>query len=459
MPLRSIAFLLYFLGSSSAALVYPMVGLVCYIVLYHIFPQTTWWGKALEPLGIRYAFICGTCLLIGTTLSIGRVKFGRPSIHPVEIGAIVVYLCMLLTLVTGVGTNQFTVILIDKMGKVVLFLLVMSHVLVSEKRLWVLAVVLTVMTFYLGHEAKNAPSGAFLHNRLDGIGGPDFRESAGLAIHLCALMPFVVIVLRQKRWLLRFTAFFAACYGINAVLLCRARSAFLACIVAGIMAVVYAPRRFRRWIAVTLLCGCAGGLALSDYWFWKRMDSIVVSEGEEREASSAIRLTIWAAAWEMFKVNPMGVGVGQFQFQVKKYSEEMKNKTRDAHNSFVLCAGETGIPGLAAYLATLGLSWMTLHQTSRRVRARLNDSELFQWMIWANRLGLVVYIVSGLFVSRFYTEGMWWLIILPVCLARAAENKIREEATDELEIEAALAASASRPEWSLAGARLGGSIA
>lgn len=84
MPLRSVAFLLYFVGSSGAALIWPMVGLICYVVLYHVYPQTTWWGKALEPLDLRYTFICGSCLVVGALVSAGRTRVPRPIIHPIE---------------------------------------------------------------------------------------------------------------------------------------------------------------------------------------------------------------------------------------------------------------------------------------------------------------------------------------------------------------------------------------
>lgn len=453
MPLRSIAFLLYFFGSSTATLVWPMVGLVCYVALYHLYPQTTWWGKPLEPLGIRYAFVCGTCLVIGTAITSARMRMGRHFLHPVEVGAIIVYLSVLLTLVTGVGLSNQSLMLVDKMGKVLLFLLIMSHVLVSRHRLWMFALVLTLMVLYLGHEARNAPPSAFHHNRLDGIGGPDFRESAGLAIHLCALMPFVAVVLWQKRWLLRITAFFAAAYGVNAILLCRARSAFVAALAAGVMAVIYAPKRWRRSITVLVILAGVGGFLLSDTWFWKRMDTIVVSGEESRDESAAIRLQIWAAAWEMFKTNPFGVGVGQFHWQVKRYSDALENTSRDAHNSFVLCAGELGVVGLLAYVGTLGLAWMTLNQVSRQVRRHVEDPDLFEWLVLANRLALVVYVVAGLFVSRFYTEGMWWLVIMPVCLSRAVENECFQEANAERELLAELEAEGGRLEPALAGVR------
>lgn len=401
MPFRSLAFLLYFFGSSTAAFVYPMVGLVCYVMLYHVNPQTTWWGKSINNLGIRYTFICGICLIIGTLITARRSPIEKRGLHPVEAGAIAVYLAMLLTLLTGVGLSTQTYFFFDKMGKVLLFLLVMSRLLVTRQRLWLFTLLLATMTLYLGHEATNAPPGAFFKNRLDGIGGPDFHESAGLAIHLCALMPFVAIVLWQKRWSLRLLAFLAACYGTNAILLCRARTAFVACVAAGCIAIYYAPRRFRRWITVSLMLALLGGIMLSDQWFWKRMGTIVVSEDQQRDLSAASRFQIWAAAWEMFKVHPMGVGVGQFEWQVKRHSEALKNRNRDAHNSFVLCAGELGMPGLLAYLCTLGLSWAALNQAARRSRLHLVDHDFYDWIILANRIALVVYMVSSLFVSRF----------------------------------------------------------
>jgi O-antigen ligase len=430
MPLRSLAFLAYFFGSSAAALASPMIGLVCYIVLYHLYPQTTWWGAPLKPLGIRYSFICGLCLLIGTVLQATRLRFGHRLIHPLEAGAVAVFLAMLLSLGTGAGPNAQTALLLDKMGKLVLFLIVFTHVVTSRGRLWSITLLFCLMVLYLGHEARNAPAGSFQQNRLDGIGGPDFRESASLAIHLCALMPFVAVVLRRHEWYYRLLAVLAAGYGVNAILLCRARSAFVAAVAAGLMAVWYAPRRFRRWIVGSLVLASIGVVFLSDTWFWKRMDTIVVSGDEQRESSSASRFMIWSAAWDMFKSNPLGVGAGQFEWQVKRYSDELENRNRDAHNSLVLCAGELGVPGLLAYLGTLVLAWMTLNQAARQVRYHVREADFFEWTILANRLALITYLVAGLFVSRLYTEGMWWLILMPVCLSRAVENEIRAQVAE-----------------------------
>jgi hypothetical protein len=65
-------------------------------------------------------------------------------------------------------------------------------------------------------------------------------------------------------------------------------------------------------------------------------------------------------------------------------------------------------------------------------RTRLHDPDLFEMLVFANRLAIIVYMVAGLFVSRFYTEGAWWFLALPVCLERAVENEVRALASEPL---------------------------
>jgi putative inorganic carbon (hco3(-)) transporter len=442
MPLRSIAFILYFFGSATATFVAPMAGVLCYITLYHVYPETTWWGKYLDPFGIRWAFVIALCLVIGTAINHKRLRLGRYLVHPIEWGLLMVFCTMLLSALAGVGWDHRTSFVIDKMAKVFLFAFTMSHVVVSRRHVWHLTVLLAVMSLYLGHEARVAPPGAFSESRLNGIGGPDFREATGLAIHLLALLPFAAILLLHKAWRFRLLAFLAIAYSINAVVLCRARSAFVAGVLAGITALWYVPRRHRGWVVAMLALGAVGSYKLSDQWFWERMKTIA-SSPEDREVSSAARLVIWGAAWEMIKDRPLGVGVGQFERYVNRYAtlqtrtaygnkatESLNMIARDAHNSFVLCVAETGFLGLAAFVATLALSWRTLSRLDRRVRDHLSDPGFFRMIIFANRMALLVYLIAGMFVSRFYTEGFWWLIILPVCLKRAVENEIRQEVQD-----------------------------
>ncbi len=431
MPLRSIAFLLYFLGSSGAAIAFPMVGVICYIVLYHVYPQTTWWGPYLDFLGLRYSFVCGLCLLIGTGLNLNRLPIGRRFLHPTEWAMLAMFLCILISATMAGQWSYRTDVFLDKMAKVFLFVLLMSHVVVTRNRLWQLTLVFTLMALYLGHEAKIAPPGAFRTSRLDGIGGPDFRESSGLAIHLFALMPFAAVVFQQKQLWLKVVAFLAGGYALNAVLLCRTRSAFMAGLAAGILAIWYIPRRYRRWVILVLVLATIGGIILSDNWFWERMVTIF-SSAEERDQSAAMRFVLWSGAWRMIKDNPWGVGVGHFERRIAQYVDDPDIEMRNAHNSFLLCAAETGVLGLVAYLAVLATAWHALSRVSRVARTRLHHPDLFEMLVFANRLAIIVYMVAGLFVSRFYTEGAWWFLMMPVCLERAVENEVRALADERL---------------------------
>jgi putative inorganic carbon (hco3(-)) transporter len=425
MPLRSLFFLVAFAGCTASSLLNPMIGVLTYVALYHIFPETTWWGKCLGPLGLRYSFITGICVLVGSVLHAGRLKFGRHFLHPVEWGILLLFLAMIVSTTAGGVWNAKATLLLDKMFKVVLFALLLSHITVTKQRLWQLTVLLTVMTLYLGHEATNAPPGAFTQNRLDGIGGPDFRESTGLAIHLLALLPFVAVVFRQRSWPLKLLAFLAGGYGVNAILLCRARSAFIGAVVAGLLAIWYAPRRYRGWIVGVLMVGALGVVKLSDSWFWTRMATVFTS-ADERDSSAANRLEIWSAAYQMVKANPMGVGMRQFRPRIGEYGIPGVSG-RDAHNTYILCAGELGLLGLLAYVGSLLAAWLALSMANRRIKRELADRQLLELLVFANRLAIVVYAVSGLFVSRLYVEGVWWFILLPACITRAVENEVRAQ--------------------------------
>ena len=54
---------------------------------------------------------------------------------------------------------------------------------------------------------------------------------------------------------------------------------------------------------------------------------------------------------------------------------------------------------------------------------------------WLRLLTLLVYLVSGFFVSRLYTEGMWLFLALPACIDRAVYNEVREHAGQAVIVE------------------------
>lgn len=75
------------------------------------------------------------------------------------------------------------------------------------------------------------------------------------------------------------------------------------------------------------------------------------------DAGSIDRKFIWQAGWKMFISNPwLGVGLGTFMFNFKKYiAEDYQYSAAYAHNCYLQMASEMGLIGLLAFLFILGL--------------------------------------------------------------------------------------------------------
>ncbi|WP_347261673.1 O-antigen ligase family protein [Rudaea sp.] len=71
---------------------------------------------------------------------------------------------------------------------------------------------------------------------------------------------------------------------------------------------------------------------------------------EEVDESTASRWEIWAGAMEIWRANPMGVGLNRFKDEIGNYS---RYKHYDAHNFYVLTLTELGPQGLFALLMLL----------------------------------------------------------------------------------------------------------
>ncbi len=72
------------------------------------------------------------------------------------------------------------------------------------------------------------------------------------------------------------------------------------------------------------------------------------------------RATLWAAAAAMVRAEPVeGIGLGRYFKDVSLYAADAESLIRpqeNAHNYFLQLAAETGLPGLALFLAVVGLS-------------------------------------------------------------------------------------------------------
>lgn len=130
------------------------------------------------------------------------------------------------------------------------------------------------------------------------------------------------------------------------------------------------------------------------------------------DKSSAQRLNLWAGGFEMIRQNPLtGVGLFRFGSTVGRYTPDPigPSDPRDAHNAYILNAGELGLPGLAALILLL------LWSGAAAVVSRLKGVHPTERLLGLSCLGsLLAVMVSCMFGSRFADEalvGGFWILV------------------------------------------------
>ena len=91
--------------------------------------------------------------------------------------------------------------------------------------------------------------------------------------------------------------------------------------------------------------------------------------------------------------NPI-LGVGPSNY-VRKYSQYDHTRPRQAHNSFVQCAGEFGLSGLFVYLALIYFTFRDLHRIQNRSGVDDEVAALTRTIL----ASMVGYMVCGFFLS------------------------------------------------------------
>ncbi len=127
------------------------------------------------------------------------------------------------------------------------------------------------------------------------------------------------------------------------------------------------PRRLRRGLALALALACAAAVVLGGLRAQRAWDSFTSSAGAEvanspgrfTSESSNFRWAWWTQAWSGFQAHAVeGTGAGSFQFTNERYRSSALDETIEPHNLPLQFLSETGIVGLAVFIAAMG--WLVL---------------------------------------------------------------------------------------------------
>ena len=129
----------------------------------------------------------------------------------------------------------------------------------------------------------------------------------------------------------------------------------------------------------------------------------------EIDASAQGRLDVWASGVRMAARNPVsGVGFGQFADNHLAYaSNRAEWESRDAHNSFIKAAAETGLVGFIPFMALVFLTFRVAYQ--RRKADVPEDSPIERAVRRSVFPSMMGFCVAAFFLSQCWS---WFLFIL-----------------------------------------------
>ena len=148
MALKTILyFILLLFGIAGSVTYHPLIGILGYLVTYNINPASQWWGVVLLSWGIRYSFFLAVATGLGIIFHGSKLKFNK-LLEGQEILLIVFLGIIWLSIPLGFGFNQAESNAV-KMLKIVIILLMASHIITELKYYEIMIWILIISGLYL----------------------------------------------------------------------------------------------------------------------------------------------------------------------------------------------------------------------------------------------------------------------------------------------------------------------
>jgi multisubunit Na+/H+ antiporter MnhC subunit len=428
MSIKGLLFIGLFGFCAVGALFLPQLGIYGYLADYAINPGNQWWGAPFYRLGLRGSFTLALCTLVGIALHHRKLKYGDKILYGQE-WCLLIFLSVVwaLTFLAPETVGRYTTT--DhpsvKLTKIFIFCLMMTHVITDIKKISGLFWVLASTSLILGINAWDTPYRRFVSGRLEGIGGADFDEANFFAAFMAAMLPIIAIqFMRSKNWIEKIYALICGVFTANAIILCRSRGAFIGMAAGALASLWFAPKGLRIKIIALLLIGALGVIYLTDEFFIDRIMTITADQSS-MDKSTTDRIELWKAGIKIFSRNPLGIGPGNWYQTIGRHAPEYEGK--DSHSTFIKCAVELGILGIAFFLLLLVQGYLNLKRVVNGIGI-LSPEEAhdFRQYFFAMVIATVVLLACALTITMIYIEIVWVIIMLPICLRRAYANATLE---------------------------------
>ncbi len=419
MSLRGLILLVYLGGSVPICLFRPFYGVVVWMILAFLNPQSFIWGAAADfpwSNAVALATIAGFLIF-----NHGWVR--RLVSFQVLLMAIL-WVWFIVTSINVDHTPLFQPHSADTwyrfgfVSKILLMTLITIGVVDSFSRLRILVIVIAgCFAFFV---VKSLPFIALTGGGAR-IYGPEHsmigdNNDFGLAMNMTAPLFFFLAETEPGRWGLFWRCMFFA--SIPVIFFTYSRGALVGLIVVTLLMIMRSKQRF---IALAIL-GAAVPLAVlfaPDAWR-DRMDP--TREGSVVDASAQERFNAWTFSWHL--VNDFPVAGGGFEtFSPELFEQYAPNAAdvRGPHSIYFGVLAEHGFVGLGLYLTLVASCLLTSIRLTRQ--ARRHEDPMVENYANMFRYSLIGFLVSGLFLGRAYFDYYFTIVACIVILNRVAREQ------------------------------------
>ncbi len=137
----------------------------------------------------------------------------------------------------------------------------------------------------------------------------------------------------------------------------------------------------------------------------------------EIDESAAERIEAWSAAINMSLARPLtGVGLNNFAPSLFDYAENFPGRDMTAHSTWFGILGETGVPGLAVFVAMIVACFRSIRRSEQRLRTEGPTTAMP--VAPALLAGLVGFCAAGSFLTQGFTWPIYIMVGLTAALSR-----------------------------------------
>jgi O-antigen ligase len=359
----------------------PLIGLT----IFTFFFVTSRWSNLFTEFGIYLA-------LFGLLLRPQEVSFPAPLRWA---GAFLLWIAV--TAAFAIAPEKAGETLVERLKTLVIFFVLVNALRTPKQLRFYMLLMLAAFLIYpargtlLNYVAGITTAGRVAWNNI--YANPN--DLAAITLLMLGFALALATVKAQNKWLRRALWVYAPVL-LVIIFLTQSRGVFIGLVVGFAPGVLQQLRR-RPALAVPLFIVALTLAVVIPAASWHRLGGItkltsVETIGQADKYGSALaRFELLKVSWQIFASNPvLGVGIGCYNEANGRYAPLIGE--RDAHNTYISLAAETGLPGLLLWLGLVGSVLVAVRRRRRSLKA---DDSTIQ-IVWVER-AVVGCLVAGFF--------------------------------------------------------------